>query len=157
MIRQIEPSRIRSAHDKGQSGKRVRVEAKFLNHHVKSALVAPVAPESFGNVKWGCLEANRYRGHLRGSHKQKQSFRIDEPANEPRTGDANDLGPRPRHPDGSAGRVRLGQLVRANKQLPAVTPSIVAAFKSLSIDALLPHQGAGTLAEMQSLSAHQDC
>ena len=42
-----------------------------------------------------------------------------------------------------------------DEQLSAVMPSIVAALKRLSIDALLSHQGADALAEMQSLSANE--
>src|SRR5215471_9602752 len=153
---QFEPPRIGAADDEGESGKCIRIEAEFLDHYIEGTLFTPVAPKRVSNVERGCLEAVGNGRHLRWGYKQEEGLRIDEAADEPRTGNTNDLGPSTRHPDRSSGFVTLRQLVRANEQLTALTPSLITAFEGLSIDAFLPHQGTNPLAEVQSLFADKD-
>src|SRR5262249_38693385 len=82
---------------------------------------------------------------------------VDEAPDQPRTGDANDLGPRPRHPDRAAGLVAARQLVRAQEQLAVLAPGVIAAFQRLRVDALLAQPGGDALAELEAfLAGHDD-
>ena len=70
-------------------------------------------------------------------HEQEHGAGVDEAVDEPRTGHADDLWSRSRHPDRSSLIVTARDLRRSHQRLTALAPSIVAAFKGLSFKALM--------------------
>src|SRR5258708_17671817 len=93
-------------------------------------------------------------GHYLGwRHEQEDGFRGDEAPNQPGASDANDLGPRARHPHRATRRVTRRQLLRAKEQLAVLAPSFVAALQRLRVNPLASHPGGNALAELQSVLA----
>ena len=83
-------------------------QAELLDHHVEGAELAAVAPEHALDVEGRGVETLGDRRDLRRRDEQEHRIRIDEAADQPRAGDAVDLRPRARHPDGAALRVARG-------------------------------------------------
>ena len=91
-----------------------------------------------------------------GSTNRNTAFGIDEAADQPGTGDAIDLRPRARHPDGAALLVARRQLVGAHQQLAGLFPGLEAAFQRLRVDAVVAQPGRRALAELLPLLADDD-
>ena len=84
-------------------------------------------------------------------------MRIDEAADQPGAGDAVDLRPLARHPDGAALGVARRQLVRGNERAarPRARPGSRPPA-TLARRALLPQPGGDAMAELQALLADDD-
>ena len=70
-------------------------------------------------------------------HEQEYGAGIDEATDKPRTGHADNLWPRSRHPDRSSVVVTPRDLRRSHQRLPGLAPGLVATFKGLSLEALV--------------------
>ena len=106
------PCRVGAAHDRRQAQQRLGGEAQLLDHGVEGAGLAAMAPEHVLDVERRGVEPLRHGRDLGRRHEQEHGSGIDEAADQPRAGDAVDLGPRPRHPDRAAAAVARRQLGR---------------------------------------------
>ena len=79
-----------------------RLELELLDHGVEGARLAAMAPEHALDVERRRTEALGNGRDLGRRHEQEHGRRIDEAPDQPRAGDAVDLGPRARHPDRAA-------------------------------------------------------
>jgi hypothetical protein len=89
----------------------LRAQAKLLDHDVEGAPIAAMAPEDILDIEGRRAEAFADRRDFRGGYEQKQGIGIDETTDQPGTGDAVDLGPRPSDPDGASEDVAGRKLV----------------------------------------------
>src|SRR5262245_58731244 len=105
---------------------RLRPQAKFLDHGVERAGIAPMAPEYALDIEGRCVEPFRCVHHLRGTNEEEDRIGIDKAADQPGTGDAIDFGSTTRHPQRSALRVFWRQSLGADQQLAVILPG----FKS---------------------------
>ena len=74
-------------------------------------------------------EALRHAVDLRRRDEQEHRARIDEAADEPGAGDAVDLGPRARHPDGAALRVERRHLGGRHQRQAGLAPALEAVLQ----------------------------
>ena len=91
-----------------------------------------------------------------GWTNRNTAFGIDEAADQPGTGDAVDLRPRARHPDGAALLVARRELVGADQQLAGLFPGLEAALERLRLDAAVPEPGGRAFAELLAFLADND-
>lgn len=96
-------------------------------------------------------------GDLARWHEQEDGFRINETADEPGAGDAVDLGPGPRDPDGSALLVSVGDLAGLHHGQFGGRPVRDAALEGLGLDAGAAQPGRGAVAVLAPVLAdHHD-
>jgi hypothetical protein len=94
--------------------------------------------------------------HLGWRYEQEDGLSINEAANQPRAGDAHDLRPCPRYPHGAAIDITRRHFVRWYEQMAIRAPGSKTAFERLGRNTLMPQPGADTLAQLQTLLAHDD-
>ena len=89
-------------------------------------------------------------GDLGGRDEQEDGGRVDEAADQPGAGDAVDLRPRARDPDGAALRRRAAAACAIGHQRQAGRrPGLEAALEHLGRHAVVPQPGGDALAELQ--------
>ena len=121
----VEPIGIGAPHDRREADQRfVRVEAEGLDHDVEGATLAAMAPE-YAFVRdverLGLLLLGDGQ-HVTGRDEQEAGLRIDEPSDQPGTGDAIDLGPRSCDPPCLAIVMSWRQMDQGNGRQPACRP-----------------------------------
>src|ERR1700677_2962443 len=121
--REIEASRVRSAHDRRKPKQRRRREVKFLNEYVEGAGLAAMTPEHPFDIERSRPELLRDCWDFRRGYEHEQRRRIDEAADEPRAGDAVDFRTLARHPYRAALPVARGQLAYRHERQLASSPS----------------------------------
>src|SRR6266513_1359787 len=123
---------VRSADDKGELPERRIGQAIMADERVEAAALAFVRKVHVGDVVRGRVALLRRGEHLLRRNVEEFRSGIDEAREQPRAGDAVDLGPLARHP----ARVRAGRLAveGAARGLPAFLDS---AFQDLRGDAVL--------------------
>ena len=122
---------VGAAHDRRQPQQRRGREPELLDHDVEGAELAAMAPEhvSPSMSKGVASKRSATPGTSAGGDEQEHRVRIDEAADQPGAGDAVDLRPRARHPDGAALRVARRQLVAGHQRQPGRGPAERAAFE----------------------------
>ena len=94
---------------------------------------------------------------LGGRDEKEDGGRIDEAADEPRTGDAVDLRPRACDPDGAPLLVRFRHMIRTHQQAFAFDPGFEAAFEVFGARAGVAQPGGDALAQfLSALTDHDD-
>ena len=88
------------------------------------------------------IEALRDARHLRGADKEKNGVGIDEATDQPGAGDAVDLRPATRHPQGMTLFVTRWNLIGADQQLAGLLPSFKSTFQDFRTDTFVPQPGA---------------
>ncbi len=71
-------TRVGPAHDNGKALERIMIEAELLDHGVKGAGVAPMAPKGVFDVESCAAKAFGHRRHLSRGHKKEDGGGIDE-------------------------------------------------------------------------------
>ena len=91
-----------------------------------------------------------------GGDEQEHRAGIDEAADQPGTGDAVDLRPRPRHPDGAPLRVARRQPFGRHGRQPGRRPGLDAAFERFGQRPEMAQPRGGALAELEAAVAGDD-
>src|ERR1700730_12472334 len=154
--RQLEPPGIGAAHDYGEARKCIRTERKLLNHHVKGALVPPVVPKPTPDIEGRRLELFCYSHHFGWCYEQEDGLAIDEAANQPWAGDAYDLRPCPRYPNGAALGIACRDFARWDKQMALRAPGSKTTFERLGHNTLMSQPSTDALAALQAVLADND-
>jgi hypothetical protein len=94
--------------------------------------------------------------HVRRVHEQEHGGRINEAADEPRAGDAVDLGARARDPDRPALPIAGRQGGDGHHRQPRLRPSERTAFERFGPDAEVPQPSRHALAQLQPFLADHD-
>src|SRR5262249_56382322 len=129
---------------------RVGLEADLLDHGVEGAGIAAVAPEHSFDVEGCGVEPRRNGRDLSRQDKQEDSVRVNEAADQPRTGDAVHFRAAARDPDRAVLVITRRQLVGADKWLVGLLPALEPAFERLRIDAVVAQPRSRALAELLS-------
>src|SRR5579871_1712403 len=115
-----------------------------------------MAPEYIFDVERGRVEALGDHLDFRRRDKEKNSGWIHEAADQPGAGDAIDLRPFSRDPDGAAASVALRNPVRGNGWQPRLLPGGIAALKCFGRDIAVAKPGSRPFAELLPLLANDD-
>ena len=124
------PRRIRAPHDDGEAQKGLELgQPELLDHHVESAEIVPVRPKHLFafNVEGRAAETFRDCSYLRRSDVKENCRRIDEAADQPRTGDPVHLWGRARHPNRPTLRIASPKLGFRNQRQAGFGPAAIAA------------------------------
>ena len=132
-------------------------EPELLDHHVEGAALAAMAPEHALDVERRGAEALGHRLDFRGATNRNTALGIDEAADQPGAGDAVDLGPRARDPDGAARRRRARAACRIGTSgRPACCQASKPPSRTLGGNARVAQPGGGALAELLAALADDD-
>ena len=112
-----------------------------------------MAPEHVLDVEWRRPEPIGDGVDLGRGHEQEHGARVDEAADQPRAGDAVDLGSRAGHPDGPALLVARRQLGRRHQGQPGLGPGLESAGQCLGGATRMANPGGCTLAELATTLA----
>ena len=155
--RQIEPRRCRRrapSSPAAASGGVARPNSSIMTSKVQSS--PRWLQNTFSMSKGAALKRSPTRDNLGRRHEQEHRVRIDEAADQPRAGDAVDLRPRARHPDGAALRVARRQLRCVHQRKLCLLPAFKAAFKRLRGNIGMPQPGGRALRELCPAHADDD-
>jgi hypothetical protein len=144
--RQIKPTSVCPTHDQRQPCKWLRVKAELVEHDVERGALSPVVPKLTINIECGGIGMPRDTCDFRWWNEKERSAVVDEPANEPRTGHADNFGAGSRYPDGPAITVALRNTIAPNQRLVLSLPCLVSTNQGLSIDTFVPQDCGGRLA-----------
>src|SRR5262245_24258893 len=100
-----------------------------------------MAPEGVLDVERCGAEALAHHQHLARRHEQEDGIGIEKAPYEPGTGDAVDLGARPRYPDGAALAVAARQLGVRDERQARIQPALVAVLEDARLLAEMAEPG----------------
>src|SRR5208282_1902263 len=154
--REIEARRIGRAHDRRELQERLHAKAKFIDHHVESAFVPPMAPRRAFDIKGRRLKGFGDRSYLGGLDEQKDGGRIDEAPDQPGASDAIDLRAFARDPDGAALLVSHWHLRGVDERQIGPLPRLESAFESVGRYAVMAQPSRDAVAELLAAPANDD-
>src|SRR5262249_41005852 len=143
---EVGPRGVSAAHDLGKVEKGLRSETKLLDHRIDRGGLAAMTPEDALDVERCGIEALCDARHFWGTDKEKDGVRIYEATDQPGTGNAVDLRPTTRYPQGVTLVVTRWNLIGADQQLAGLLPPFKSAFHDFRTDILVPQPGGGALA-----------
>src|SRR5262249_16903297 len=115
-----------------------------------------MAPEHILNIEWRGVESLGDIHNLGRRDEQEDGRRIDEAADQPWAGDAVDLRPVPRHPNGTATPVAFWNFVGGDGWPVGRLPGDMAAIENFGSDIAMTKPSGRAFAEFLSLLADDD-
>jgi hypothetical protein len=153
---EVGPRGVGTSYDLGQVKEGSRPQSELLDHRVECAGLAAMTPEYAFDVERRGIEAFCDAHHFRRDDEEEDRLRVDEPPDQPGAGDAIDLWPVTRNPEGPALLIARRELVGADQRLAGLLPGFKPTIEHLGTYAFVPQPSGRALAELLSLMADDD-